>query len=428
MHHPMFNYSQAFRRNLGWITEAEQLRLRYATVAIGGMGGVGGHYLFALARLGVGKFRIADYDHFGLANFNRQAGATLATVNLSKCDTMAAMAQAINPTAKIEIYGQGLSDNVLNDFFEGVDIYIDGLDFFAFDIREKTFAACAELRIPAITAAPLGMGVAWLCFMPGEMDFKTYFRWKNHHNSEKALLFLAGLAPSLMHRYLADPRQVNFEKGAGPSTAMACYLCAGIAATEAIKVLLGRGKLTYAPHGLHFDAYLGKFKRTWLPMGNTNPIQKIMRAVLSSWERVHFLNRYIGAAWTTSLSLDGWTALACGAHMIMLCNQKPQTDDDFIDIGKAVQRVWLTATKLHLWQQPEMTIPIFARYVSENVAFTTLTDQRQEAASVRHKLEKIIDTDTDRVVWGGRLGFGPTPTARALRLPLEKLIIPRPSV
>ena len=155
---------------------------------------------------------------------------------------------------------------------------------------------------------------------------------------------------------------------------------------------------------------------------------KIMRAVLSSWERVYFLNRYIGAAWSTSLSLDGWTALACGAHMIMLRNQKPQTDDDFIDIGKAVQRVWLTATKLHLWQQPEMTIPIFARYVSENVVFTTLTDQRQEAASVRHKLEKIIDTDTDRVVWVGRLGFGPTPTTRALRLPLEKLIIPRPSV
>jgi hypothetical protein len=151
-----------------------------------------------------------------------------------------------------------------------------------------------------------------------------------------------------------------------------------------------------------------------------------MRAVLSSWERVQFLNRYIGAAWSTSIQLDGWTALSCGAHMIMLRDQKPQTDDDFIDIGKAVQRVWLTATQLDLWQQPEMTIPIFARYASENVPFTTLTDQLQEAASVRKKLGGIIDTDTDRVVWVGRLGFGPAPTARALRLPLEKLIISKP--
>jgi molybdopterin/thiamine biosynthesis adenylyltransferase len=230
--------------------------------------------------MGVGNFRIADFDHFELANFNRQSGATVATLNLSKCDTMAAMAHAINPTAKIKIFGQGLSDNVLDDFLKGADVYIDGLDFFSFDIREKTFAACSTLRVPAITAAPLGMGAAWLCFMPGEMDFETYFRWGTHRDSEKALRFLVGLAPSLMHRYLADPSQVNLDKGAGPSTSMACYLCAGVAATEAIKILLRRGKLTHAPHGLHFDAYLGKFKRTWLPMGNANPLQKFRMAAL----------------------------------------------------------------------------------------------------------------------------------------------------
>ncbi len=72
MNQKNFDYAQAFSRNLGWITEAEQLRLRYATVAIGGMGGVGGHHLLALARMGVGNFRIADYDNFELVNFNRQ--------------------------------------------------------------------------------------------------------------------------------------------------------------------------------------------------------------------------------------------------------------------------------------------------------------------------------------------------------------------
>jgi molybdopterin/thiamine biosynthesis adenylyltransferase len=280
MNHHTFDYAHAFSRNLGWITEAEQLQLRYSTVAIGGMGGVGGHHLLALARMGVGNFRIADFDHFELANFNRQSGATVTTLNLSKCDTMAAMAHAINPTANIEIYGQGLSDNVLDDFLKGADVYIDGLDFFSFDIREKTFAACSTLEVPAITAAPLGMGAAWLCFMPGKMDFETYFRWDNHRDLEKALRFLVGLAPSLMHRYLADPSQVSLDKGVGPSTSMACYLCAGVAATEAIKILLGRGKLTPVPHGLHFDAYLGKFKRTWLPMGNANPIQKFRMAAL----------------------------------------------------------------------------------------------------------------------------------------------------
>jgi hypothetical protein len=150
---------------------------------------------------------------------------------------------------------------------------------------------------------------------------------------------------------------------------------------------------------------------------------KIMRSVLSSWGRVQYLNHYIGAAWSTSIQLDGWTALSCGAHMIILRNQKPQTEDDFIDSGKASERVWLAATKLNLWQQPEMALPTFARYASENVPFTTLIDQRQEAAKVRLKLGDIVGTDTDRVVWVGRVGFGPAPVSRALRLPLEKLII-----
>ena len=150
---------------------------------------------------------------------------------------------------------------------------------------------------------------------------------------------------------------------------------------------------------------------------------KIMRSVLSSWGRVQFLNHYIGAAWSTSIQLDGWTTLSCGAHMIILRNQKPQTEDDFIDSGKASERVWLAATKLNLWQQPEMALPTFARYASENVPFTTLIDQRQEAAKVRLKLGDIVGTDTDRVVWVGRVGFGPAPVSRALRLPLEKLII-----
>ena len=46
-----FDYDQAFSRNIGWVTEAEQSKLRNARVAIGGMGGVGGVHLLTLARL-----------------------------------------------------------------------------------------------------------------------------------------------------------------------------------------------------------------------------------------------------------------------------------------------------------------------------------------------------------------------------------------
>ena len=74
-----FSYGQAFSRNIGWVTREEQQTLRRKTVAIAGMGGVGGSHLLTLTRLGVGRFHIADLDTFELANFNRQAGAMLST-------------------------------------------------------------------------------------------------------------------------------------------------------------------------------------------------------------------------------------------------------------------------------------------------------------------------------------------------------------
>lgn len=57
-----FDYHRAFSRNIGWITEHEQSTLRDKRVAIAGMGGVGGFHLLTLARLGIGKFNIADLD------------------------------------------------------------------------------------------------------------------------------------------------------------------------------------------------------------------------------------------------------------------------------------------------------------------------------------------------------------------------------
>jgi hypothetical protein len=75
------------------------------------------------------------------------------------------------------------------------------------------------------------------------------------------------------------PEAVNFAERRGPSTFMACQLCAGVAATEALKILLGRGEVRAAPHGMQFDAYRGKFARTWRPGGNKNPLHRLMIAI-----------------------------------------------------------------------------------------------------------------------------------------------------
>ena len=90
-----------------------------------------------------------------------------------------------------------------------------------------------------------------------------------------ALRFLVGLSPAMLQRgYLVDRSAVDLAARRGPSTGMACQLCAGIAATEALKILLGRGKVLAAPRGMQFDAYRGKAAQTWRPWGNRNPVQR----------------------------------------------------------------------------------------------------------------------------------------------------------
>ena len=276
----MFTYDVAFSRNIGWLSQAEQQTLRHRRVAIAGMGGVGGFHLLTLARLGVGKFNIADLDTFELANFNRQAGAGMSTLDRPKVEVLADMARDINPEAELAIYPQGANEANLQAFFYDVDLYVDGLDFFAFDARERVFAYCAQHGIPAVTVAPLGMGAALLNFVPGGMSFEDYFQIAGHPELEKAVRFLVGLAPALLHRhYLADKTRVDLKARKGPSTIMACQLCAGVAASEALKILLKRGKVWPAPHGIQFDGYRNKLAHTWRPGGNRNPLNRLAIAI-----------------------------------------------------------------------------------------------------------------------------------------------------
>lgn len=275
-----FPYDQAFARNIGWVTRQEQATLRTKLVAIAGGGGVGGVHLLTLARLGITRFRIADFDTFDIPNFNRQVGASMSTLGQPKVEVMARLARDINPDIEIEEFPDGINDHNLDAFLTGADLYVDALDFFAFSIRQSTFARCESLGIPATTVAPLGMGAALINFLPGQMTFEEYFRWEGLSEAEMAVHFVVGLAPAGLHRpYLVVPEAVNFDEKRGPSTIMACQLCAGVMGTEALKILLGRGKVLAAPHGVQFDAFRNKLVRTWRPGGNRHPLHRLMIAI-----------------------------------------------------------------------------------------------------------------------------------------------------
>jgi len=272
-----FRYEQAFSRNIGWVTREEQAHLRGLRVAVGGLGGVGGSHLVTLARMGVGAFSVTDLDVFDWPNLNRQFGAGVSTIGVPKLETMCRIVRDINPEADLRLLPQGLDVHNIDHFLDGVSLYMDSLDIFALEIRRRVFAACHERGIPAITAAPMGMGCALLVFMPGGMSFEEYFAFGRESFEDQVLKFVVGVSPTMQQRhYLVERTSVDFFAHKVPSLAVGIELAAGMACSTALKVLLKRGRVPCAPRGLHFDAYRNQLSRTWRPWGNRHPMQRLM--------------------------------------------------------------------------------------------------------------------------------------------------------
>lgn len=277
-----FEYHRAMSRNLGWLTIHEQTKLSQKRVAIAGLGGVGGHYAETLARLGVCKFHLADFDEFEIHNFNRQNGSGMETLYLKKSDVIRERILDINPHAEITLFENGISKQNLDEFLTGIDLYLDGLDFFVLDVRRLLFKELHQKKIMAMTIAPVGMGASLIVFDPDASSFEKHFGLNPEDSPlEASVKFLVGLTPSLKQlKYLVDRQYSNLEKKQAPSLAVGPYLCAGVAGSEALRILLGRKKAKCAPWVLHFDAYLQTYTKTYVWMGHLNPMQRLKRIII----------------------------------------------------------------------------------------------------------------------------------------------------
>ena len=99
-----FSYAEMTTRNIGFVSPAEQERLRNATVFVCGTGGMGGACLLALARIGVGHLIIADIDSFDVSNLNRQVFAFADTIGLHKAEATAMIMNRINSDLQVTVY------------------------------------------------------------------------------------------------------------------------------------------------------------------------------------------------------------------------------------------------------------------------------------------------------------------------------------
>lgn len=104
-------------------------RLRNASVAVFGIGGVGGYVVEALARSGVGRLHLIDHDTVSVSNLNRQIIATVSTIGRYKVDVARERVLDINPEAKVSVYRTFFVPDKAEEFdFAGYDYVVDAID------------------------------------------------------------------------------------------------------------------------------------------------------------------------------------------------------------------------------------------------------------------------------------------------------------
>ncbi|NHZ45845.1 ThiF family adenylyltransferase, partial [Nitratidesulfovibrio liaohensis] len=123
---------ERYLRNFATLDCAGQARLLRARVALVGLGGLGGHILEGLARMGVGQIRVADHDVFEATNLNRQLLATEAELGMPKADAAARRVAQVNPAVELDVWRDPLEGQGFARFYAGMDVAIDALGGVAF--------------------------------------------------------------------------------------------------------------------------------------------------------------------------------------------------------------------------------------------------------------------------------------------------------
>jgi adenylyltransferase/sulfurtransferase len=128
-----------------------QRKLKAASVAVIGAGGIGSAVIPALAGAGVGQLTIVDDDVVELGNLHRQPLFRERDAGYSKADLALQFVQRLNHFVKASPIQARIGPETAGDLLAGHDLVIDGSDNFA--TRLAVGDACVRLGIPLLSAA-----------------------------------------------------------------------------------------------------------------------------------------------------------------------------------------------------------------------------------------------------------------------------------
>ena len=155
-----------YARNIPALTEAECLTLRTKRVLVAGCGGLGGHIIDQLARIGVGQLRVVDGDVFEPSNLNRQLLSSVPVLGISKAGVATEHIARVNPETEVDAVEDFLTEENVHSLITGCDVVLDALD--NIPSRKILASACSEAGIPYVYGAISGWVAQAAVSMPGD--------------------------------------------------------------------------------------------------------------------------------------------------------------------------------------------------------------------------------------------------------------------
>ncbi len=251
-------YQAIFTRNIGLFTESEQAMIQKSTVAVAGVGGVGGLAAERLIRLGVGSLKITDTGDLEASNLNRQYAANMTNLGRNKAEVVYQDIKDINPQAEIIHSDTGIkSEEDARLFVNDSDIIIDVMDFGLFRESILLQREARKKGIHYLFSTAIGFGAITVVFDPKGITLEEYNNLPvdvDVDDPEKLYVPIERIVP-VVPKYVQDFKiieDVIAGKIPVPTTSIGAGLSAIQAASEAINVIIGRD-FPKAPYYTYFD-------------------------------------------------------------------------------------------------------------------------------------------------------------------------------
>lgn len=170
-------FKERYDRNFNTFSPEEQKKLVASTVAVIGLGGLGGGVCEMLARVGIGRLILVDGDVFEASNLNRQVLSEERLMGVPKAEAAKDRVRAVNSGIEVIHRIEFLDEKTLYETIKSSDVVMDCLD--SIDTRFKLQDAAKKAGVPIVSGAIAGVTGQVTAIFPEDKGYALIYGEKS---------------------------------------------------------------------------------------------------------------------------------------------------------------------------------------------------------------------------------------------------------